>query len=78
VGLGGLALNAAAPPGWYVSTPTYHVERREWSQYAFDTRERAHIGKRSREWTAVALTEEGVVRELARCLAELREGRVPG
>jgi len=44
------------------------LERREWSQYAFDTREKAHIGRRSREWTAVGPTEEGVVREMARCL----------
>lgn len=70
-------LHDATPPGWYVGTPTYHVERRQWSQYAFDTRERAHIGKRSREWTAVAPTEEGVVREMARCLREITSGRVP-
>jgi len=31
-------------------------------------------GKRSREWTAVGLTE---VDEMARCLAEIRDGRVP-
>ncbi len=53
------------------------LERREWSQYAFDRREKAHIGRRSREWTAVAPTEEGVVREMARCLREITSGRVP-
>jgi hypothetical protein len=37
----------------------------------------AHIGKRSREWTAVAETEEGVVREMARCLREIGQGGVP-
>ncbi len=26
-------------------------------QYAFDTTEKAHIGRRSREWTAVGQTE---------------------
>lgn len=67
----------ATPPGWFVGTPSYHVERSEWAMYAFDTREKAHIGRRSREWTAVALTEEGVVREMVRCLSEIRAGRVP-
>ncbi len=70
-------LHDATPTGWYVGTPSYHVERREWSQYAFDTREKAHIGRRSREWTAVGPTEEGVVREMARCLREITSGRVP-
>ena len=39
-----------------------------WEQYAFDPRERAHVGVRSREWTAAAQTEVEVVREMARCL----------
>jgi hypothetical protein len=67
----------ATPSGWYVGTPVYHVERRESAIYAFDTTERAHIGKRSREWTAVAPTEADVVREMARCLREIGSGRVP-
>ncbi len=70
-------LHDPSPPGWYVGTPSYHVERREWLRYDFDTREKAHIGRRSREWTAVAPTEEGVVREMARCLHEIAAGRVP-
>ncbi len=70
-------LHAVTPPGWYVGTPVYHVERQEWALYAFDTREKAHIGKRSREWTAVAPTEEGVVREMARCLRDIAAGWVP-
>jgi hypothetical protein len=45
--------------------------------YAFDPSERAKVGLRSREWTAVAPTEEGVVREMARCLREISAGRVP-
>lgn len=48
-----------------------------WSQYAFDPRERPKIGHRSRESTAIAMTEAGVMRETARCLREIAEGRVP-
>jgi hypothetical protein len=39
--------------------------------------ERAVDGSRKREWTAIAGTEEAVVREMARCLAEISAGRVP-
>jgi hypothetical protein len=46
----------------------YHEHRRAWEQYAFDTREKARAGHRSREWTAVAPTELEVVREMGRCL----------
>jgi hypothetical protein len=35
--------------------------------YAFDPSERAEVGLRKHEWTAVHPTEEGVVREMARC-----------
>ncbi len=45
--------------------------------YAFDPSERPMVGLRSREWTAVAATEEGVVLEMARCLREIAAGRVP-
>ena len=45
--------------------------------YAFDTRERPKAGHRSREWTAVAASELEVVREMARCLRRIGEGRVP-
>lgn len=45
--------------------------------YAFDTTERAHVGKRSREWTAMGQTEVECVREMARCLREIGNGRVP-
>jgi len=60
------ALHDATPPGWFVGRPSYHDERRQWVQYAFDPKERARVGLRSREWTAVAQTEAGVVREMAR------------
>jgi hypothetical protein len=41
-------LPASMTPGWYVGTPSDHVERRGCGLYAFDTRERAHIERRSR------------------------------
>ena len=56
---------------------TYVEHRRAWKQYAFDTRERPKAGHRSREWTAVAGSELQVVRETARCLRLIGEGRVP-
>ncbi len=62
--------------GWYVGQPSYHDERNEWVMYAFDPSERAVMGKRP-EWTAVAPTEEAVLREMARCLGEVGEGRWP-
>ncbi len=40
-------------------------------------REKAKAGHRSREWTAVAPTEVEVVREMARCLKLIGEGRWP-
>jgi len=70
------ALHDATPPGWYVGRPMLHDERHEWQQYAFDPSERAVVGVRKREWTAVAQTEAGVVREMARRLTEIREGRI--
>lgn len=47
-------LHDATPAGWHVGRPSYHVERREWVQYAFDPSERPVVGLRSREWTARA------------------------
>lgn len=69
-------LHAATPPGWYVGRPGQR-HGGQWAIYAFDTTERAHIGKRGREWTAIAECEEALVRETARCLRKLREGRTP-
>ncbi len=45
--------------------------------YAFDPSEQPKVGLRSREWTAIAPTEVVVVQEMARCLREMRAGRVP-
>ncbi|MDQ3493426.1 MAG: hypothetical protein M3452_09240, partial [Chloroflexota bacterium] len=67
----------ATPPGWQVGRPYYHVERRQWVQYSFDPSERPVVGLRSREWTAVSATEVECVREMARCLREIGEGRAP-
>ncbi len=67
----------ATPAGWHVGRPSYHVERREWIMYSFDPSERPKVGIRSREWTAVAESEEAVVREMTRCLGEIKAGRAP-
>jgi hypothetical protein len=39
--------------------------------------EKAEIGHHANEWTAVGPSEAECVREMARCLRELGEGRVP-
>ena len=70
-------LHDARPAGWFAGRPSYDEGRRVWEQYAFDPSEQARAGVRSREWTAVAVTEMEVVREMARCLRLVREGRVP-
>ena len=69
-------LPAATPPGWFVGTPARR-HGGQWAMYAYDTTEKAHIGKRSQEWTAVGLSDEDCVREMARCLREIGQGRVP-
>lgn len=71
------ALHEATPAGWYVDRPSEHPERGYWVQCAFDPSERGVAGRHKREWEAVAPTEEPVVREMARCLAEISAGRVP-
>jgi hypothetical protein len=70
-------LLAATPPGWWVGRPSLHDERNEWQMYAFDPAERPITGRRRRAWTAVAQTEEGVIRKMPRCLREIAAGRVP-
>ena len=70
-------LHAANTMGWQVGRPYLHDEHSTWEQYAFDPTERPKVGKRSREWTAVRPTEAACVREMARCLVELSEGRWP-
>ena len=71
------AVHDATPPDWYVGRPSYHDERNTWEQYAFDQRERAVNGARSRERSAIGATEVECLLEMARCLRELGAGRVP-
>lgn len=70
-------LHDALPSSWYVGTPVFNERRDEWSVYAFDTTEKPKVGHRRREWTAVHPTQEGVLREMARCLRDFEGGRVP-
>jgi hypothetical protein len=70
------AVHDVTPPGWFVGRPSYHDERHEWTQFAFDQRERPSVGVSSREWTAVAATEVECLREMARGQREI--GRRPG
>jgi hypothetical protein len=73
----GMSSTTPCRQGWTLGSPSYHDERREWLLYAFDTTERPVVGLRSREWTAIAESEVGVVREMARCLWEIGAGRPP-
>ena len=70
-------LLASTPAGWYVGTPAYNGLYRHWEIYAYDTTEDVPPTQRSREWTAVAPTEERVIREMARCLRLIAAGEVP-
>jgi hypothetical protein len=64
--------------GWFVGRPAFEERKAvPWSMYAFDPTEKPKVGRRSREWTATGHTEAGVVGEMARCLGEIAEGRVP-
>ena len=67
----------ALPAAWSVGRPSYHDERHEWTQYAFDSFERPSVGVRSREWTAVAATEVECLLEMARWLGDIGAGRAP-
>lgn len=69
-------LHAATPRGWYVGRPGQR-HGGQWAIYAFDTTEKAHIGRRSREWTAVGPTEVECVLEMARCLRAITSGDTP-
>ncbi len=70
-------VHAANSMGWQVGRPYLHDERDCWELDALDPSELPSGGKRSREWIAVGPTELASVREMARCLRELREGRWP-
>lgn len=64
------------PQGWFVGRPGQR-HGGQWAVYGFDTTENAHIGRRSREWTAAGNTKEECVREMARCLRLIVAGEVP-
>jgi hypothetical protein len=64
----GICSTTLSRTAWFIGPPTYIIERREWTLFAFDPSERPKAGLRSREWTAVAATELECVREMARCL----------
>ena len=63
--------------GWDIGLPAFYERRDEWQLYAFDPTERVKLGRRSRAWTAVAPTQERVVREMVRVLMEISAGRIP-
>jgi len=67
-------LKNATLRGWYVGLPVYDMHRRRWVLYAFDPTEYTQSGDRSREWTAVADTQEAVVDEMARWLRAVKAG----
>jgi hypothetical protein len=79
---------AAKPPTWYVDAPLSRPNTRSrdlgipgtdrrWELYAFDTAEEADADRRRREWTALAPTRIGVLRQMARYLQAIGAGRVP-
>ncbi|HET7128939.1 MAG TPA: hypothetical protein VFJ93_07685 [Gaiellaceae bacterium] len=71
-------IHDAKPAGWFVGRPAFEERRTPpWSQYAFDPTERPRVGRRSREWTAVGMTELECLEEMARCLAVIRNGATP-
>ena len=69
-------LHASTPKGWFVGRPGQR-HGGQWEMYGFDTTERAQMGRRRREWTAVGQTEQACVREMAHCLREIAAGRAP-
>ncbi len=70
-------LHDANTDGWFVGPTTHEEHRHEWTMCAFDTRERAKAGRRSREWTAVAVSELEVARKMARSLRIIGERDQP-
>ena len=71
------AVHENTPAGWQVGRPGYVDRFREWRMYAFDPWERPVVGRRSRESVASGQTELDCVKEMARCLGEIRAGRWP-
>jgi hypothetical protein len=70
-------LRGSTPRGWWVGLPCEDSERGEWLVYAYDQSERPLVGPCDRLRRAIAASEVAVIREMARCLREISEGRVP-
>jgi hypothetical protein len=70
------AVYAVLPAEWSVSRPVHHHELGYWVAYCRDTRYRKQ--KATPPFVeAAGPTEERALRELARCIVEVMEGRVP-
>jgi hypothetical protein len=70
---------ANATLSWTVSRPSLHEEVRgaeHFEQWAHDRREKAKVGRRSRELTARGATEVECVREMARALKAVSDRSV--
>ena len=70
-------LRDSTPRGWWVGLSMQQPDHGEWLLYAYDLCERPIAGPRARLGRAVAASEVGVIREMARCLREIKAGRVP-
>jgi hypothetical protein len=60
-----------------VGRPTYDTVRHEWQMNACELAEPVSAGQLAWAWTAVARSQAGVLREMARCLEEISAGRWP-
>jgi hypothetical protein len=66
----------ALPDGWSPTKPTHHRELGQWFAYTRDTRYRKQ--KSTPPFVeAAGAYQERALRELARCIVETLEGRMP-
>jgi len=64
--------------GWFIGPTTFEPRfEKPWSMWAADMTEKSKLGRRTREWTSIGPTEAACVRNMARALSEISEGRVP-
>ena len=71
-------IDDATPAGWFVGLPSVAPGRvMPWSQYAFDRSERAVIGQRQREISAVGDTEIDVLERMSERLEQAKNARMP-
>lgn len=57
--------------------PSYDERRDRWSIYLWDGSEKPVVGHREQEWTAVAPTQERLLRERRECPGRSARARVP-